>query len=600
MQKRLQMLSSGRVIHTFSLDDGSARIASEILGIQETRWCGFRLLDRDPKKEYSICIGDNIEEALLGEQDSFSARSKGDSIVWEDRQYYESGVGAVFTTLFVRAAGTDERWEQLFQFQVEVHPDKIGTRALYERLLEDVQAVAASLIFDFVSKNSRSVGFKGAHIMAEPSIVHLRKIESVWNRLTAALSQIRLAPATVLARTRVLLRPNETDSRSLDGYIRRGISPWGSTETVFGLQLRETHNIYEHRLIKGFIVLLINRVETSKRDAVARLRQLEENKPKWLLDEMLAAIIAREHTPRVVQLASILERCNALSKSMRQVLEDKLYRSCAVAEEIRSTGIFSNISSYNAVFRELVRYRNTSLWSLETGLQEKIKLTSRLYEHWLFIQIAAAFRDLGFECLEANGLFVLVPGNAFQLDLDRGTTIRFRRTNSQIVRLRYEPWIPPQKEAHQDKGDVYTSRRGPLNPDVVIEFGSLDRRTALLAVDYVVVVDAKYSKVIPQETVDKVVGKYRSIGAGSRRRVVKQIWLAHPSEKSARPEDEGIVWGQVYGPHEEVEGIVGLSPHEKPGVAPSVLRFVRETLTFKGEDLPEGKQQKDSLRRALS
>jgi len=83
-------------------------------------------------------------------------------------------------------------------------------------------------------------------------------------------------------------------------------------------------------------------------------------------------------------------------------------------------------------------------------------------------------------------------------------------------------------------------------------------------VEYAVVVDAKYTSRI-QEHHWNDTRKYLKIRAtSSKRQVVKQLWLAYPSQaEQIALEDSSVAWteqGPDCGPDEVVEGRMGLLP----------------------------------------
>ena len=60
-----------------------------------------------------------------------------------------------------------------------------------------------------------------------------------------------------------------------------------------------------------------------------------------------------------------------------------------------STPVFEHVRPYRRIRDEVRRYLRSNLLVVDDGLEERVKSTSRLYEQWVFFQLAAAFRKLG-------------------------------------------------------------------------------------------------------------------------------------------------------------------------------------------------------------
>jgi hypothetical protein len=239
---------------------------------------------------------------------------------------------------------------------------------------------------------------------------------------------------------------------------------------------------------------------------------------------------------------------------------------------------------------------------LEDGAQERVKSTHRLYEQWVFFQLASAFRAAGLTCISQEGLFHRSHRYRYTLDVDRGARLTFTAPDGRAVALRYEPWVLPMHAAGQRRDSVYRGRAGDTawSPDILIEFfGGPGAGPSAGAVDYAVVVDAKYTGRLEEHHWSDV-GKYRDIRAThNRRQVVKQVWLAYldPNESISFTDTE-LSWPaslEELPPEEFALGGLGLLPparttdpdEEVPhGWIPSpetvAREFVEHLLQFRG------------------
>jgi len=110
---------------------------------------------------------------------------------------------------------------------------------------------------------------------------------------------------------------------------------------------------------------------------------------------------------------------------------------------------------------------------LQDGGEERLKSTQRMYEQWVFFQLAAAFRMAGLACSSQDGLFRRSRRFRFTLDVDRGARLTFLAADGQAVVLRFEPWIVPYDSALQRQDTLYRGavrEESAWSPDVLIEF----------------------------------------------------------------------------------------------------------------------------------
>ena len=232
--------------------------------------------------------------------------------------------------------------------------------------------------------------------------------------------------------------------------------------------------------------------------------------------------------------------------------------------------IFSNVVPYRRFRDELLRYLGASLAILDEGLEERAKSTGRMYEQWIFLQVLAALRECGLSPLSQEGLLTRSRRHRFTIDIERGTRVSFRCPDGRSVNVRYEPWVHPVTLARSLHDTVYRGRSGENSwcPDVLIEvLASSSDRTASL--DYAIVIDAKYTSRINPRHQDGV-RKYNEIrSTDDDRPVVKQVWLAHPSDEGITPWDEAVEWTSA-GPsrpqNEIVNGTLGVMPPATPPV----------------------------------
>jgi hypothetical protein len=260
------------------------------------------------------------------------------------------------------------------------------------------------------------------------------------------------------------------------------------------------------------------------------------------------------------------------------------------------TPVFENVPAYRRVWHLMAAYLDSASVVLGQDASERVKDTWRLYEQWVFFQLAAAFRHAGTECGAVEGLLHQRSASRFDLDLQRGAAVSFDFPDGRRVRLRYEPWILDAADARRRDESVYRAGGGRVawSPDVLIEVlrAGSGRRGE---VEYAAVVDAKYSRRIGERHWDGV-EKYLQIRAtADDRPVTRQVWLAFPGDADdIRMRDAAVSWtprGPDRPTDEHVLGTLALRPADGEGgagfePAPVALEFARGFLAYVG--LPVG------------
>ena len=205
----------------------------------------------------------------------------------------------------------------------------------------------------------------------------------------------------------------------------------------------------------------------------------------------------------------------------------------------------------------------------------------------------SAFSHLGLTGESWTGLFRQRGRERFTLDLDKNTSVVFACPDGWKVRVRYEPVVRPRHEAiAQGDSIFFPALRSVRTPDVVIEICHPVGTTGKHEVFYAAVVDSKYSRSIDDRKWDEVRDYLSFRATSSGRQVVKQLWLAFPSETGVQPLDASVTWGDEASPEqlaETVQGTLGLMPpdvgRDQNGAdtiqpAPAVLDFARGLMTY--------------------
>ena len=530
------------------------------VSVSELQKVGFAIERREPDVEYEISIGD----ALLGPGSAF-----GPNIYWEDRQYFESTRGLVRIRLRTRKAASTG-WGERAWLSVNAVPSKLGEQR-YDTLVNEIRNVAAGLIFDVVSKMFRGVRYaRGlAKVASRSSHLELGNLHRLWRDLSGPLARIVTNPHLRIGRG---IRPlsysgaGALDANAAARLAARGFAPRNRNQpwpvTIPVQVLTRTGDTVEHRLILWFLRLLLHRVEECIETARKHIALIKDDRP--LRDVSVGAgptVYEEVDLPKLDRLYEAVDQGHELAGQIRRATRLPLFRGVAPQGGVIDTPVFDHLDDYYRFGWLMRRYLTSSLVVLEAGESERSKATSRLYEHWVFLRLATAFRSCGLRGENIEGVVQRLSRHRFVLDLDDDMVLTFHGDHGRVVRLRYEPWILPVEAARTRGEDLCRSASGSepaWRPDVLIEF--VDGSEMI----YAVVIDSKYSTRIQDHHWSRV-EKYAQIRTvAGLRQVVRQVWLAYPGGNTGiRCRDSAVMWTEC-GPDrprdEIIMGELGLRP----------------------------------------
>ena len=532
------------------------------VAVSELQLVGFSLTSGTEDVEYAVSIGD----VRLPPGHTY-----GRNTYWEVGRHFESTRGRVGVLLRTRPrTGPEAGWRERARLDVNVVPTKLGERR-YETLVNDIRQTAAGLIFDIVSKMFRGVRYARGltQVASLSSHLELAKLRRLWTEIARALDVITTEPQLRAGRCIELrsysgagvLDPSTAVRLAARGFNPRSLGR-GRAITIPGERLTRTGDIVEHRVILWFLRLLLQRVRECTEAARAEIGRIESERDlRNLAMDAGPTLYEEVDLPKIERLRESIAQARELAAQIRRAARSPLFRHLRPQAGPFDTPVFQHVGAYHRFGQRMRHYLTASLVVLEAGEQERLKATSRLYEHWVFLRLAEAFRSCGLSGDDLEGVFRRRGRHRFVLDLDNDMVLLFRVDRGRFVRLRYEPWILPVDAARR-RGD--TLCRGAADsapawkPDVLVEF--IDGGEAI----YAVVVDAKYSARIQDHHWSRV-EKYAQIRTvAGLRQVVRQVWLAHPGDNvGIRCRDTTVAW-TACGPDrprdEIVLGDLGLRP----------------------------------------
>jgi hypothetical protein len=556
--------------------------------------CGFSVSRPETDTEYQVTVGDEAPDQALG-------RHFGHEVLWEHAAYFESARGRVWVHLLSRPMESDDVWQHRAQVLINVLPTKLGEER-YEAMFEDLRAVSVGLVFDLLSKSRLKLSLSGVGcISSRPASADLMVLERLWSSVSYTLQQIAVQPMAGLrlVRERRLCWGSERLGRiSLRELTSAGIDPRRSNAprpfSAVRERVAETFDVPEHRIILGFLKFLRQRVSDCEVRAEKHVAGIERERPFRDIEQPDGSNLFRDFDwPKIERLRVAGRKAGELGDRIRSAEQLGFLRGLRGELRVPQSPIFANVLPYRRFRDEMLRYLNASVAILDEGIEERAKSTSRMYEQWVFLQLIAALRACGLSPIGQEGLLTRWTRDRFTIDLERGTRVSFGCPDGRILNVRYEPWIHPSSLARSLHDTVYRGRSGENSwrPDMLIEvMADSDDRTQPLRVDYAVVVDAKYTVRITARHQDEV-RKYSEIRrTADDRPVVKQVWLAHPSNCGIVPWDQAVEWnalGPNRPPDESVNGTLGVLPPPTPGapatkINDTLLDFAGGLLAYLG------------------
>lgn len=568
--------------------------------LKESQRLSLEVEPKEPDTLYRLRIGDLVPAHEFGT--AFRRH-----VEWPGHLYLDSLRGLVPIRLESRPeAGGEDAWRTRARLLVAAVSSKI-TEAAFEAMVSDLAALSTGLLFDLVSGAftglARGTG-SGGIISARSAQLELRVLEELVGDLAGTLLAIARQPEVTLHPTRVIAPWTGTERLSNDGidwFAARGVDPRAPTERGTALAPRivtvtETA-CAEHRIIRWFLELLRERARDCARRANAERAVVAADKPfrsRRFDDE--PSLFELFDQPKLDRLNQAIERARRIDRRLREMLGLPFLDGQRPLAPTAVTPVFRYVLHYHRFWGAMREYLRRSTLTLENSLEERGKPMWRMYEQWVFLQLAAALEAAGLRPRSHESLFRRLGAQRFTVDLRRGTQLSFAAPDGRMVRIRYEPWIFSQDLARRHGDTVFHGREGqaPWSPDVLIEVFPPPRRGLVPVPALAIAIDAKYTRRVAEHHWQQT-AKYQMIRAtATGEPIVRQVWVATPAAPDGFAEiifqDSAVHWTDA-GPDRPMEGgeflqgAVALSPERAAAdgnVRPGTARFVSGLLAWLG------------------
>lgn len=540
--------------------------------IGELQECSFAVDSPEPGVKYQIRIGDIFADASRDEPPRGSpgqGRTFPGSVQWESAKYFESARGETVASLFSQG-DSDQEWVPRAELTLRVVPTKLGEER-YEAMYQSLSRLSLSFVHDLISKSSRFSSIAGGGVSAavHSPQAQLRLIETTWVALVGAFADIERAPVTVLHRTlgqRRLWGTENLRSRAIARLAEAGFTNDSQSIPIraFAGVLTESVDTIEHRVIGGFLRLLLAHLQDCADDARANLSALETDAVmlRDFPDEQLSI------GQRAGRLQSAIATAERLQHQIRAVRAMRPFSAVSAELPLMRTPVFENVLPYRRIWDRMTRYVDRSSIVVGPDASHRVKPTWRLYEQWVFFQVTAALSVLGLQCESEVGVLQRMSRYRFTLDLDWASRLSFVSPAGDAINVTYQPIIHGQIDAVSRRDTLFRGHgaNARRTPDIVIEVLGGERGPGMApTVVNALIIDAKYSRRIEPRHWDKVHRYFEIRSTASRAAVVRQVWIAYPGESPAiTPRDEFISWtssGPDVAPEENVLGSISLIPH---------------------------------------
>ncbi|MBP5226688.1 MAG: DUF2357 domain-containing protein, partial [Kiritimatiellae bacterium] len=574
---------------------------------------GLVIHDADPDASYAIAVG---EERIDAECRAFSfgcELAKG--------AYFESAFAKTAFSV-MRQAGDESAEEKVAECELYVLPSKIGHEN-YQRMVGDLQKVCRSLINDLIGKSRHGQDWDDAFqpVLFRSMEEELTAIRRTWAELAPLIEEISVAPATrtVIKHTMASVGRNRS-YRGIAAMMKKGVDPRNASpgRKCPTFRLKESVDVPEHRLIKGFMSFLLMRLRKCHDGVNGDIEGIESDKryrSKPPAPEAIS-LYELEDVPKLRKLRRYARRIDDLCGGIQGILLSGFWRDLAEEVEYPVPGKFSESACYIEIANIILRYLRDGLNTGEmVGEDFMTKKTSRMYEQWILIQLVTAMERCGLDIETWESVIRRSVSSQFGLDFKKNTRFLAKLDGPYSVLLRYEPWILPRNMLSMHEEETlchFESNDSFWNPDFMIEL--VKRENGANKTIYAVALDAKYSRK-PGTDMRSGVSKYAKIRSNDGRRcrqVARQVWLVYPGAEEMPQgilvEDKAVDFLPSFGPvyadsndsvlfDEVIKGDVILRPdspgemqeevaterHEDShGIVPRkvMLDFVRGTLEY--------------------
>lgn len=518
--------------------------------------------DALPASAWRLRLGDILPHEPGGED-------FGHVVTWKRRPWFNCCRGRVPVVLERNPdpeahSSSQAGWEHVLDGPALVSPSKL-TDEQWDAMQAALEAAAPGLASDLIGHSSAGLrAVRGARTTLD----EVQAAKAAIRQLRRALALVDQPLAVLKSAAASGHRPlGRLDGASVKALVRQGVDPrrriGDKAPRGPARRIEASLDVEEHRQIASALLSARQALAKGIERAQTEAAEITADRP-WrdrVFKPGEATLYERLDKPRLEKLEAAVDTGTALRLQARSLLGGAILSGAGrTTAPLAPTSAFERLPAYRLAYKAMTEWLMDGQVLVEAGASMRLKPTNRMYEQWVFLELAAGLQGLGFTLEEAGTVFRQMGKRRYVMDLPRGATLSFKGPVGQQATLRYEPWIRPLNAARQ-AGDEYFHGKAhdtAWSPDVILEIASPEASNPVT-----VVVDAKYARDVRPEHWDGV-HKYAGIRRLADQRPVEQVWIAAPVAGGITFTDDMLAWtasGLQAPPGTAIAfGVVGMTP----------------------------------------
>ncbi len=351
------------------------------------------------------------------------------------------------------------------------------------------QSLAAQVILaeEIANVYERSYGYFKANsrfkIEKTASVDHIEKLKYI-------------TPATMQY---IALHPEQLRQVNSTTGIRINNSVYHPNKTLV-IEDRRSHDIYENRIVVGFLRTMIFNIDTLIENTDSMLQNIPSEKDP-VGDYVYSSLFIFAHTAKMLQ--ECRDRLRVVKQKMAQLWQ--MYSSIMSVESVevqyipKPTALFMSIPQYNKIFVTISQWFSFGIYNFEkeSFMLSFIKISS-LYESYVLAKLIKHLKHRGFKLEDAKKCHYPVPSHWKYTNTKCQNTFVFTGENKRIT-IYYQPVIFDFDSRQVNGIGLYR------NNSISINQNSIDERsdkyytpdyiikTEINGVERYIILDAKFS-----------------------------------------------------------------------------------------------------------
>lgn len=497
---------------TFKIDDVEGDLAKTI-EVNELQKCVFSV---EPDYDMPISLFINQKEV---EMDKIFKREAHAGYYYRSRSPYSFDEIGIYVLKLV-ADG-----QQITQ-KIRAMPVKISMED-YKVILQDIRKEAYNLVFSIFGKSSEDVRL--AQLFGPTSFIeYISFFRRNFGAFCEIFRRIEKDPNCDLVKKERAAEIYETDI--FDNIIefektehatfpiekRLGFYP----KRVSFLESANSFNVYENRLLKHFLGLVINKLSFLESTLNEEIETTQDNSDFYVgLDE------------RINKLGKLVEECQRYKRVALNMWQRIFLEGISKINVAKTSMVLQKEPRYRSFYKLYRDFRKNSLVEINSDyFHIPIRRAWQIYEIWAFLKVAEILVKKGFAPQQqlvdtSERMSYNVKNVNFNFSLKENTPLLELTRENLTIKVYYQRSYPAAFSG--DYGSIVPYEK---RPDVAIEFFIKGSR-----VPDIVILDAKYrivEEVPPEGALKDMSHLVETICDRDGNRIVKSAHIIYPGKSS--------------------------------------------------------------------